>query len=154
MNILALDLATKTGWAAAIDGKHYESGVQDFSLKRGDSQGMRFLRFNTWLGEAVSNVKPGLVVYEQPHHRGGAATEVAVGLSTRVQELCAKCGIEHTAIAASTLKKYAVGHGKASKEQMVEAAKRKFPGVDIINDDHADALHLLDYALREVLWNA
>ena len=49
-NILALDLATMTGWATLIDGK-INSGVQNFSKKRGESNGIMFLRFNAWLRE-------------------------------------------------------------------------------------------------------
>ena len=44
--ILALDLATHTGWAVASnDGKIISSGVQDFSKKRGEDNGLLFLRF-------------------------------------------------------------------------------------------------------------
>lgn len=41
MNILALDMATKTGWATNAGRT---SGVQTFDVKRGESPGMRFLR--------------------------------------------------------------------------------------------------------------
>jgi hypothetical protein len=34
--ILAIDAATKTGWALIREGRVYESGVQDFSKRRGD----------------------------------------------------------------------------------------------------------------------
>ena len=83
MRILALDLATKTGWAL-WDGARIESGVQDFSKKRGESNGMLFLNFNHWLSRIV-NATAGiptpvdLLVYEQAHYRGGAATEICVG---------------------------------------------------------------------------
>ena len=43
--ILALDLATKTGWALQDRTGAIASGMQEFSLKRGESKGMRFLRF-------------------------------------------------------------------------------------------------------------
>ena len=45
MRILALDLATKTGWAL-WDGARIESGVQDFTKGRGESNGMLLLKFN------------------------------------------------------------------------------------------------------------
>ena len=48
MRVLALDLATKTGWAL-WDGARIESGVQDFTPQRGDSPGMRYHLFNRWL---------------------------------------------------------------------------------------------------------
>jgi hypothetical protein len=46
MNILTLDLATKTGWASNIHGRR--SGVIEFALKCGESPGMRFLRCRGW----------------------------------------------------------------------------------------------------------
>ena len=48
MKILALDLATKSGWATNVD---HQSGVQVFDVRRGESPGMRFLRCRAWLGE-------------------------------------------------------------------------------------------------------
>jgi hypothetical protein len=48
MKVLALDLATKSGWATNV-GR--QSGVQTFDVKRGESPGMRFLRCRAWLGE-------------------------------------------------------------------------------------------------------
>ena len=41
MNLLALDLATKTGWSTNIHGRC--AGVIEFPIKRGESPGMRFL---------------------------------------------------------------------------------------------------------------
>ena len=46
MNILALDMATKTGWAMNV-GR--QSGIQTFDVRRGESPGMRFLRCRGWL---------------------------------------------------------------------------------------------------------
>jgi len=86
MNILSLDLATKTGWASNIHGRR--SGVIDFALKRGESPGMRFLRCRAWLNEMLKLLgKIDIIVYEQAHHRGGAATAVCVGLITAVDPI-------------------------------------------------------------------
>lgn len=142
MRILALDLATKTGWAVS-DGP---SGVETFAVRRGESPGMRFVRFRAWCGKVCETWRPGLVVYEQAHHRGGAPTEVAIGLVTSVQEICAERGIEHTSIHTSKIKQHATGKGNANKEAMVTAAEARWPSLTIIDDNHADALWLLDLA--------
>ena len=99
MSLLALDLGTHTGWALAmptfpgsVELRLRESGVQVFDVKRGESPGMRYLRFRRWLEDVLPD-DCSLIVYEQVHHRGGAATEVSAGFSTRVQELCAMLGI-------------------------------------------------------------
>ena len=112
--ILTLDLAIKTGWAVMAPGwRKPESGVQTFALNRGESPGMRFLRFRRWLEEVVRLYAPDLIVYEQTHHRGGPATEIAVGFATRAQEVAAELGAEHVAVHTATLKKHATGSGRA-----------------------------------------
>ena len=84
--ILALDLATHTGWAVASnDGKIISSGVQDFSKKRGEDNGLLFLRFKKWLKDMLKDhvlipMQQTVVAYERAHFRGGAATELCVGL--------------------------------------------------------------------------
>lgn len=47
--ILALDCGTKTGWCLLRDGRIYESGVEDFTKRRGESNGAMFLRFRAAL---------------------------------------------------------------------------------------------------------
>jgi Holliday junction resolvasome RuvABC endonuclease subunit len=143
--ILALDFGTRTGWAALSDG-HVESGVQTFDLARGESAGMRFIRFRRWLEEILALTRPGLCVYEQAHHRGGHATELLVGMATRLQEACAEKGMEYTAVHSATLKKASCGSGRADKSAMIAEARRRFPGREIADDNEADALMLLEYA--------
>jgi len=143
--ILALDFGTRTGWAALTDG-HVESGVQAFDLARGESSGMRFIRFRRWLEEMMTLTRPALCVYEAAHHRGGYATELLVGMATRLQEACAERGIEYAAVHSATLKKASCGSGRADKSAMIEAAKRLFPAREIADDNEADALMLLEYA--------
>jgi Holliday junction resolvasome RuvABC endonuclease subunit len=149
MRILALDLGTHTGWALHLPDFPIESGVQEFHLARRESAGMRFLRFRSWLARMIDDHEPQLIVYEEPHLRGSAATHVLVGFATRVQELAARRGLEHSSIRTPDLKKHATGRGNAPKPLMVQTAKQKFPHQDIVSDDQADALWVLDWALQE-----
>jgi len=124
---------------------------------------MRFIMFRSWLVKMMQVVEPQLLVYEQCHHRGGAATQVLVGLETLVLELCARYKVEHAGVHTATLKKWATGSGRASKEDMKGAAERLLldatkpsGGLDvgvlelpIESDDEADALCLLFYSLKE-----
>jgi Holliday junction resolvasome RuvABC endonuclease subunit len=157
--VLSLDLATKTGWALLDRSGVITSGVQEFDLRRGESKGMRFLRFRKWLkevlslgeiGEQFSKETPGLIVYEQPHFRGGHACELLVGFSTNVLAEAALFGLEHLAVHTGSLKKYATTKGNAGKEEMIAKAKELFPDIEIIDDNHADALLLLKYGLSEI----
>lgn len=147
MNILALDCATKCGYACLIDG-HIESGVQDFTKRRGESNGMMFLRFRAWLKTFnAANIK--LVVYELAHYRGGAATEICTNLTGRAQEFAAEIGAETLSVHSATLKKFATGSGKASKED-IQAKMLQETGRAPIDDNEADAFFLLRFAMREV----
>lgn len=168
MNILALDLATHTGWAISEYGRR-ESGMQAFEVKRGESPGMRYLAFNRWLDGLVFPAAPSrgplpplssaeierrmsprveLIVYEQPFvMRSGAAAEISLGFATRVQEFCARHGIEHTTLNGMTLKKWTTGRGNAKKPEMVAAVQSRFKwtGTD---DNEADAVALLHHTLE------
>ncbi len=109
---------------------------------------MRFLKFETWLTKIVKMVKPKFIVYEMAHHRGGAPTAVLTGMVALIQKRCAESGFEHTSVHSATLKKHATGKGNAGKEVMIEAARKRFK-IDIIDDNHADALWILHWAWKE-----
>jgi Holliday junction resolvasome RuvABC endonuclease subunit len=153
MRVLSLDLATRTGWAA-WNGIRRESGYVDFDLKRGESPGTRFIRFNRWLLDILVTVDPELVVYEKAFGlmKSGAAAEIALGLATRVMEACDKREppIPYLPIHGSTLKKWTVGHGRASKSEMVAAVARRFSGELNADEDETDAIALLCYAMEEL----
>lgn len=152
MNVLALDLATRTGWALAEDGR-IESGVEVFDVKRHESRGMRWIYFNRWLDTVLAGVR--LVIYEKPLGRfatSGAAGEIALGMSTRVDEACAARGIEHTALPPATLKKWTTGHGNAKKPDMAAAVHaRGWLPTSVTDDNQIDAMALLHYALSELV---
>ena len=146
MNLLAIDPGTKCGWASFCQG-HVESGVHEFALGRGDSPGMRFLRFRNWLADIIAMTKPELVTYERAHMRGGFATDLLVGFTTRIQEMCAEKGIEYEAVHSATLKKSTCGSGRADKSMMVKVASERF-GKVVTSDDEADALNMLWMAMN------
>ncbi len=148
MIILAIDAATKTGWCILKDGKVYESGTMDFSKKRGESNGAMFFRFRNWLNMILYSVKVDFISYEQAHHRGGAATEICVNLTGRIQEACAERNIEYVAIHSGTLKKWATGHGKAEKGSMMERAGELL-GRAPIDDNESDAVLMAFYTNEE-----
>jgi hypothetical protein len=160
--VLALDLGTFCGWALRVDGR-LESGVQEFSLKRGESPGMRYVAFNRWLREiatplldSAADGRLALIAYEAAHHRGGAATEVANGFTTRVQEHCARWQFNHVSVHSATLKKWVSGHGQAKKQDIAEAVERRgwLPAgthASALTDDELDAIGLLHYVEAVVL---
>ena len=76
--------------------------------------------------------------------RGGYASDLLVGLMTIVKLFCIRYSIAYMSLHSATLKKYATGSGKASKEEMVLTAEQRYGKVR--DDNQADALHLLAYA--------
>jgi hypothetical protein len=151
MKILAIDCGKRTGWAYYGNGIK-ESGVEDFSSKRGESRGMLYVRFRSWLEEMIIKLgltkNAGLVIYEMPHHRGGAATQILYGLTTRIEEECENRGINYTTIHSTTLKKFATGSGRADKDAILKMARQKF-GDEIYDHNEADALFMAEYAKKE-----
>lgn len=143
VRVLALDPGSSCGFAVGFDAYGATSGVWDLAPRRGESPGVRYLRLRARLNEVRAAFPDlGLVVYEQSHHRGGAATEYAAGVATHVQSWCAERGIEHAAVHSATVKRHATGRGNAKKPEVLEAARTRF-GARVRCDNEADALFLL-----------
>jgi len=143
--ILALDLGSRVGFA--VDG---ESGFMDMGSK-GDTPGKRFVRFFSWLNSKVyagyGHPQDGdrlidKIVYEKPHHRGGASTLVLVGMEAMLLAYAEGQGIETASVHSGTLKKFTTGDGRADKAAMAKALNRK--GKD---DNETDAIALYNYAM-------
>jgi len=147
MRILSLDFGSRCGWAIS-DGNDVESGVWQIAPQRGESPGMRYVRLRGCLNTLLA-AYPDLaaVYYEQAHHRGGAATEYAVGCATASQAWCAEKGIDHAAVHSATIKKHATGRGNADKAAMLAAMQAK--GHAVTDDNEADALALLHWAMAQ-----
>lgn len=168
MRILALDLATKTGWTYS-DGATLLSGVQDCSVRSRESRGMLYVRFRAWLRAFVETTTVDLVVYEQPHTRGSSS--VAVGLETCIHELHADIErgevkaphFEYTAGHKSSVMKAILGTANpggikrvapkgalrtANKAASMAWAEKRL-GRPAISDDEADALMLIEWARLE-----
>jgi len=156
MNILALDIATHTGWACSIDGQRF-SGTWDCSRGPRESRGMVFFRFRSELAALLQGSEAvfDLCVREQAHQRGGAATEIALGLSGVLEEFLARlatpCAI--TTVHSATLKKWTTGSGRADKDAMIAAANKRwaslYPSGPTVSDDEADARAMLEYAIEQ-----
>ncbi len=146
IKVLALDLATKTGWAHSCG----ISGVQDFAPRRGDSPGMRWLAFRAWLNRVLDDAPADVIAYEQAHHRGGAATHVAHSLIGMTEAVASERGIEITNRHTATIKKHALGTGRGDKDKMWGAAGKKWPHRIFIDDNEVDAAWLLDLVVSEL----
>lgn len=139
--ILALDLATQTGWAYHANGL-VSSGSESFGLRKNEGPGQRFLKFRTWLREQIVEVKPERVVYEEVMRwSSGAAAKCYCGLLGVMQTECESKEIPYEGAHVGTIKKFATKKGNATKEEMIRAVRAQ--GFSPVDDNEADALHIL-----------
>lgn len=145
MTLLALDIATKTGWAT-----HYASGVWDFATKRDESSGMKLIRFRSKIKELHESDHIGIMVWEKPAGRFKSSIIHVAKLIGIAEEFCIENGIEYREYSATEIKKHATGKGNANKDKMISSAQQKWPDIIVIDDNHADALWLYDLAIKDL----
>jgi len=146
MRILALDIATKTGFAIT-DG---ESGTWDLTTKRDESKGMRLIKLRQHIQSIEDEIPIDLIVFEAVRafrHQQAVVTQSE--LQGVVKAWCHDNEIEYKGYTSSMIKKHATGKGNAKKPEMIKAASEMFE-IDIVDDNHADALWLLHLALQEL----
>jgi crossover junction endodeoxyribonuclease RuvC len=142
--LLALDLATKTGWCTRTS-----SGVWDLNVKRDESKGMKLQRLRSKLYEINKGEQLRYVVFERPAGQHKSSIIVASELMAVVKMYCDDHAIEYRGYSAAEIKKFATGKGNAGKPEMVKAAKIKY-GIDVYDDNEADALHLYHLAIEDL----
>ena len=154
MKILAIDPATKTGWAHSFG----PSGVWDLSVRRDESGGMRLIRFEAKLREVLAGPGIDLIVFESVTAGQGPKTNFsAIKLQTKLQAIIERFaesheGMESCGYNLKTIKSHAIPQKGRSRDKaaMLQAAEAKWPDVEIIDDNQADALWLLDLAVMEL----
>lgn len=140
MNILALDLAKKTGWAHS----NGSSGVWRLDAGEENSTGLRLIRLTKLLHEAYNEHGIDWVAYEQAWYgRPSKATILWIELQGVMKLFCEAKGINYKGYVPSEIKKHATGSGNAKKIDMIEWAEFKFK-IEVQDDNEADALWILD----------
>lgn len=158
VRMVALDPATHTGYSwldipvpvpPGLKPLRCQSGVFDFSVKRHEGGGMRFLRAK----KALMEMEPDFVLYEEVRrHKGTSAAQIYGGLIAIIQSYCTEKGITYVGVPVGTIKKRATGKGTSGKDMMIDAANAEFvrEGDETISDDNiADAMWLLQIGLEE-----
>jgi len=154
--ILALDLASKTGWAHSNGC----SGVWDLRAKKDESSGMRLIRLEAKLREVYVAAPFDVVAFESVSVMSGAcANSDAVKFISKMQAIVEtfverREDMEYIGLNLQTIKSHALSDwpkGTArNKQMMVKAAKQRWPQVSIVDDNHADALWILDLAKTQL----
>ena len=144
MNILALDIATTTGWKTETS-----SGVWKLKQKKDDSTGMKLVRLKSYLKELIALEKIDIVVYERPAGMFKSAIITESELIGVVLLLCEELSLQYTAYSATEIKKFATGKGNAKKQDMINAAVAL--GYNPEDDNEADAIHLYNLAKIDLI---
>lgn len=147
MKILALDPASQTGWA--VNGLIKSYGTWDLKTRKDESFGMKLIRLESKLKEVVEQMDIKLIVYERPAGRHANSIIHQSKLIAIVEKYCEVNNIQYRAYSSKELKKHATGNGNCSKFAMIRAAKEKLAYAGD-NDNEADALWLLDLAMRDL----
>lgn len=146
MTILALDLATTTGWAICREGD-ITSGTKSFKNDRYSGGGMRFLKFSKFMYELkeLSGFKE--VVFEEVRrHIGVDAAHAYGGFLATLSAWCEQNNTPYQGVPVGTIKKFISGKGNASKQEVIQAIKEK--GHMPKDDNEADALALLYWRIN------
>ena len=150
--ILALDLGTKCGWAIGdgLTGDNVvatRSGVWNLTPKKGDEPGRRWDLFDTFLDNLICSTPLNAIAYEVvSRHAGTMAAHVYGGFKALVEREAYTYFYDLIPLHVGTIKKHATGKGNASKAMMIAAANERW-GIEVGDDNQADALWILDLAL-------
>jgi Holliday junction resolvasome RuvABC endonuclease subunit len=140
MNVLALDLGSATGYAIENDGQ-ITIGTKKLRHDKGAS-GIRALDFYRWLNQTIQEYGIGQVYFERVYaHSGTEAAHLYGYFMHTLAAVCEELHVKCTGIPVGTIKKHATGNGRATKEEMMDFARRR--GFNPVDDNAADALAIL-----------
>jgi crossover junction endodeoxyribonuclease RuvC len=148
--ILALDLATRCGWACGAPGTEPTYGTKVLP-STGEDIGRFAGAFNEWLLDMMTLEDPGVVVFEAPVLAGTTSLATArklYGLAWHTEFCCQMRQVRVMEHHLQSVKKFFAGSGRASKDDMIAAAHRQ--GWAPKDDNAADALGLWACAVHQL----
>lgn len=161
--ILALDLATSTGYAIGdgATGMVLRSGARILK-DDGADQGFAFANLIAWLNTMLSQEEPALVVYEAPLPLGGhkkkrnseASVMNSYGMRAITIGMCRRFGVRTEKVYPATVRKHFLdkanfGDRDATKAAVIKRCQLlRYIPMDCTNADRADACAILDWALN------
>jgi hypothetical protein len=145
--VLALDLATNTGWALRLADGQITSGTVSFRPSRYDGGGIRYLRFRTWLDSVAADAGGiGVIHHEEVRrHLGTDAAHVHGGLLATLTTWCEEHSVAYQGVPVGTIKRHITGKGNADKQAVIAAVRER--GLSPADDNEADAIAILLWAI-------
>ena len=170
--ILALDLASRTGWAycngayrprpTVIEGKSVPVGIVRSGTHRfappGSGIGRVLAKAQDWLRATILVLQPAWIVYEAPlpgkNQKSDSTALLLISLCGLVELEAELVGTRTFKAGNNVVKKHVTGLGRyktreAGKLAMIEVCREW--GFDPRDDNEADALGLMDYAASMAL---
>lgn len=149
LTMLALDLGTTTGWALAPRGGAVRSGSFRLDPSKLGGNGRRWIAFREWLTATAREAGGVQAVYVEDvrRHVSNLSARVYCGYLAMLEAWCAANNIPLHGVGVGTIKKHATGKGNADKGAMIAAARKR--GVQVTDDNEADAVALLGYAIEQ-----
>lgn len=143
--VLALDVATVTGYYNIVDG----GGVWDFDKHKGCNSRFEYASFRETLVRYIkaNNIKQ-IVAEDVNVGKFFASMRKMSEFRGILREVCESLWLnEPIFVPVKANKKCLTGDGNASKKKMMRAVKQKF-GIDPIDDNHADAIGVYYYYIK------
>lgn len=143
-NLLALDVATNTGWCDSTS-----SGCWDFTVKKSKRNPQhpysKLHNFKTTLEKYLDeHPEVDTIISERV---SGLFKNALISLGAMlgiVQLVCFERNLNHVEYVSTELKKWQTGKGNASKSEMVKSVQQKY-SVTATDDNQCDAIVLYYY---------
>ena len=146
--VLALDIATTTGYALRRADGRVESGAIDFGVRKTERSGLRWLKMRRWLQDFNATQSFDEVHFEDCVILSGAGqtqtARVYGGFVAIVEAFCESHQIPYHPIRIGTWKKHFTGNGAAKKDQIIAVCRQI--GYRPVDSNEADALGILHVA--------
>src|SRR5579863_10156775 len=123
MTVLALDLASRVGWAVGTPDTPWRYGTFDLS-HTSDDYGKMSSAFSLWLADMISTYEPKLIAIESNFFRGSNSYHLS-GLVWDAHRVAYLRDVKRTEFPPTQIKRFAAGDGTARKRMMIEWAERQ-----------------------------
>jgi Holliday junction resolvasome RuvABC endonuclease subunit len=155
MRLLALDIATCSGWAVDPPGGGDRPLSGSFRAPSdGENYGRPFVAFTDWLDGMIQVHQPDIVAFEAPLVVGGRngttrptnahTVRLLFGLASMAEMVAERRSVDSFECHIQTVRKHFVGSGRADKREVMQRC-RVF-GWAPVDDNAADACAIWSFA--------
>ena len=156
IKVLALDTSTHTGWAIGDGLSKPEFGTLHLRGWRPGSIGQAYVQLFDFITKVLADnvfthviVERPLTVHAHAYDKGKNADLAAALLGFVAVAECAtvRMGVKFNIESPATIRKHFIGHGRHPDPKVAVMARCRQLGWKVTDDNQADALATLDYAL-------